>query len=57
MLYKAPAITDFGSIVSHTFITPGGNEKGGEEPFAHLDKFCELSGFTGTDPGDDPSCL
>ena len=53
MTYKAPAITDFGSIASHTFATPGGNVKGGQEPMAHLDKFCELSGFTGTDPGDE----
>lgn len=57
MLYKAPAITDFGSIASHTFMpTPHGQVKGGVEPFAHLDTFCELSGFTGTDPGDNPNC-
>jgi hypothetical protein len=56
MLYKAPAIIDYGSIVSHTFLTPHGQEKGGVEPLAHLDTFCELSGFTGTDPGDNPNC-
>jgi hypothetical protein len=56
MLYKAPTIVDYGSIASHTFQTPGVGIKGGEEPWAHLDKWCELSAFTGTDPGDDPDC-
>jgi hypothetical protein len=57
MLYKAPTITDYGSIASHTFTTPGGvGVKGGVEPFAHLDVHCELSAFTGTDPGDNPAC-
>lgn len=58
MMYKAPAIIDYGSIANHTFTAGGStNTKGGVEPFAHLDKFCELSGFTGTDPGDNPACL
>jgi hypothetical protein len=52
MTYKAPAIIDYGSITSHTFTTPHGQEKGGVLPNAHFDTFCELSGFTGTDPGD-----
>jgi hypothetical protein len=52
MIYKAPAVVDYGSIVSHTFtVGPQDNVKGGGPQF-HLDKFCEQSGFTGTDPGD-----
>jgi hypothetical protein len=43
--YESPAITDFGSIVEHTFTTPGGNVKGCKEN-CHLDKFNEQSGLS-----------
>ena len=55
MIYRQPAITDFGSIASHTYNNPGAGDKMNTpvEPW-HYDKWCEFSG--GTD-ADDPECL
>lgn len=38
MKYEKPAITDLGDIGSHTFLNPGGDEKGttGHDPFGEL---------------------
>lgn len=40
--YEAPTIVDYGSIVEHTFTTPGGAVKGCTVN-CHLDKFNEHS--------------
>ncbi len=49
MTYAKPRVDDLGSITEHTFFV-GGTIKGGEfEPVAHIDKFCEWSGGSGTD--------
>jgi hypothetical protein len=42
MEYEKPVVTDFGSIVDHTFTTPGGATKGCTVN-CHLDKFNEQS--------------
>ena len=42
MEYEAPSIKDFGSIVSHTFQTPGRGTKSGNTTFL-TDKFGEFS--------------
>lgn len=38
MQYSTPSITDFGGIGSHTFINPGGQNKGqpGHDPFGEI---------------------
>jgi hypothetical protein len=41
MEYEKPVITDLGSIVDHTFTTPGGHK--GCQTNCHLDNFTELS--------------
>jgi hypothetical protein len=41
MTYETPVVTDFGSIVDHTFTTPGGVK--GCQVNCHLDKFNENS--------------
>jgi hypothetical protein len=42
MVYEAPEVTDFGSIVDHTFTTPHGQVKGCQTN-CHLDNFTEQS--------------
>jgi hypothetical protein len=42
MVYEAPEVTDFGSIVDHTFTVPSGTVKGCQTN-CHLDKFTEQS--------------
>ncbi len=50
MKYRIPLVVDYGSIAGHTYQTPGGNVKGGDnEDPNHLDKFCEWSGGSGDD--------
>jgi hypothetical protein len=46
MEYEKPVITDFGSIVDHTFTTPGGVK--GCTVGCHLDMFNEQSATTGS---------
>lgn len=42
MKYETPTITDFGSIVDHTFQTPGQGTKSSDTTF-ETDKFSEFS--------------
>jgi hypothetical protein len=42
MTYERPEVMDFGSIADHTFLTPGGREKGCQAN-CHLDSFTENS--------------
>jgi hypothetical protein len=42
MTYERPEVMDFGSIADHTFLTPGGREKGCTAN-CHLDSFTENS--------------
>jgi hypothetical protein len=47
MTYEKPEVTDFGSIVDHTFTTPHGTVKGCTVN-CHLDNFNEQSALTAT---------
>jgi hypothetical protein len=50
MLYRTPKVVDYGSIAGHTYATPGGQVKGGEnEDPNHLDMYCEWSGGSAED--------
>lgn len=42
MKYEKPEVSDFGSIVDHTFTTPHGQVKGCQTN-CHLDSFTEQS--------------
>jgi hypothetical protein len=44
MAYIKPGIIDFGGIASHTFLNPGGDEKGteGHDPFGELSDHGEI---------------
>ena len=44
MDYEKPVVTDFGSIVDHTFTTPGGVK--GCQTNCHLDMFNEQSALS-----------
>jgi hypothetical protein len=44
MKYEKPIVTDFGSIVDHTFTTPGGVK--GCQTNCHLDMFNEQSALS-----------
>ena len=46
MKYVTPSITDFGSIVDHTFQTPGGVK--GCQTGCHIDSFNEQSALAGS---------
>ena len=43
--YETPSLVRYGLIGHCTFMTPGGNVKGGD-PCYHLDKFDEMSGIS-----------
>lgn len=45
MEYERPEVRDLGSIVDHTFTTPGGRVKGCTTT-CHLDNFTENSGVS-----------
>lgn len=38
MQYQTPSVRDFGSLGAHTFINPGGENKGqpGHDPFSEI---------------------
>lgn len=38
MQYQTPTVRDFGSLGAHTFINPGGDNKGqpGHDPFSEI---------------------
>ena len=46
MEYEKPVISDLGSIVDHTFMTPGGVK--GCQTGCHLDNFTEQSALAAT---------